>query len=198
MTDTTEYIDHIHFCPSCGEKYAKKGASSQRPFDCDSCGFGNHIKSFPTVSAIIPQKGSPHKVLIAKRAKEPHKGKYVTTGGFLDYGESWEIGIIREIREELGVDVEAVEVLTARNETYSRDGLIYPVVVTIFLTTPVEAKNLKVDKRENEEAIFVDIDEVLLGKYELAWQGEHKALEVYKQRHLIGLNSKKVKKLSFS
>ena len=53
-----------------------------------------------TVDAIIPYKG---KIVLIKRANEPFKGYYALPGGIVEYGESVEEALLREVEEETGL-----------------------------------------------------------------------------------------------
>lgn len=55
-----------------------------------------------TVDAIIPYKG---KIVLIKRANEPFKGYYALPGGIVEYGESVEDAVLREVEEETGLKV---------------------------------------------------------------------------------------------
>lgn len=67
----------------------------------------------PYVGAIgVVRKGK--KILMGKRVKEdPAKTKYGFPGGKVEAGESLEVALVRELREEVGLDVEAGEIITA-------------------------------------------------------------------------------------
>jgi 8-oxo-dGTP diphosphatase len=59
-----------------------------------------------TVDAlVIDDEG---RILIMERGTEPFKGRWVLPGGFVDPGETVEAACIREVREELGLDVRIV------------------------------------------------------------------------------------------
>jgi 8-oxo-dGTP diphosphatase len=53
-----------------------------------------------TVDAVIPYKG---KVVLVERTNEPFKGYYALPGGIVEYGESVEEALLREVREETGL-----------------------------------------------------------------------------------------------
>lgn len=53
-----------------------------------------------TVDAIIPYKG---RILLIKRKNEPYKDHYALPGGIVEYGETVEEALLREVEEEVGV-----------------------------------------------------------------------------------------------
>jgi 8-oxo-dGTP diphosphatase len=60
------------------------------------------------VGALIFNRG---KILLVERAKEPLKGYWSLPGGVLETGETLEQGVIREVREETGLEVKPLKVL---------------------------------------------------------------------------------------
>jgi 8-oxo-dGTP diphosphatase len=51
------------------------------------------------------------KILLVERGKEPLKGYWSLPGGALETGETLEQGIVREVREETGLEVAPVKVI---------------------------------------------------------------------------------------
>lgn len=58
------------------------------------------------MGALIFQDG---RLLIVERNQEPLKGYWSIPGGILETGETLEAGVQREVREETGLEVEALE-----------------------------------------------------------------------------------------
>ena len=60
------------------------------------------------VGAVVVDLG---RVLLVRRGREPLKGKWSLPGGMLELGESLLEGVVREVREETGLEVEPVELI---------------------------------------------------------------------------------------
>jgi 8-oxo-dGTP diphosphatase len=71
------------------------------------CGFVYYASSKPTACAICVD--DRRRVLLARRAHEPFKGRWDLPGGFLDEGEHPLDCLRRELREETGLEVEPLD-----------------------------------------------------------------------------------------
>ncbi len=61
-----------------------------------------YLRPAVTVDGIIFYKGN---LVLIKRGNEPYKGLYALPGGYVNYNESVEDAFLREMKEEIGVDV---------------------------------------------------------------------------------------------
>ena len=104
-------LDGWKLCPRCGNQLTHR----ESRVACDACGFVLYAHSAVTASA-LPVDGN--RVLLARRAIEPAKGKWDCVGGFLDEGEHPLDGLRRELREETGLDVEPLEFLGVWMDRY--------------------------------------------------------------------------------
>lgn len=83
---------------------------------CGSCGARYYANSAPTASGLcVDEEG---RVLLARRAVEPFRGRWDIPGGFLQEGEHPEDGLRRELREETGLEIEPVRFLGAWIDVY--------------------------------------------------------------------------------
>jgi ADP-ribose pyrophosphatase YjhB (NUDIX family) len=83
---------------------------------------GENRRSYPTrpylaVSAAIFHDG---RVLIVRRARPPAHGLYTLPGGGVELGETLEQAIIREVREETGLEIAPLALVGFR-EAIARD-----------------------------------------------------------------------------
>lgn len=109
----------FQYCPVCGSnKFEIHDFKSKH---CADCGFTYyHNSSTATVAFILNEK---NELLVCKRAKEPGKGTLDLTGGFVDMNESAEEGVIREVREETGLEVISTQYLFSIPNTYPFSGM---------------------------------------------------------------------------
>ncbi len=64
--------------------------------------FHPYLRPAVTVDGIIYYKG---KLVLIKRGNEPYKGLYALPGGYVSYNETVEDAFLREMKEEIGVDI---------------------------------------------------------------------------------------------
>ena len=57
-----------------------------------------------TVDAVIICKNNS--MVLIKRKKDPYKGLWALPGGFVEYGETVESAVLREVKEETGLEIE--------------------------------------------------------------------------------------------
>jgi len=91
------------YCPRCGARVERLAHSVGR---CVGCARPVYANSRPTAGVLIEREG---KILLVRRGSEPSRGRWDIPGGFLDEGEVPEDGARREIREELGLELGALE-----------------------------------------------------------------------------------------
>lgn len=94
---------------------------------CELCAFGNPK---PTATAVIIAEG---KLLVVKRHDEPFAGKWDFVGGYLAEGETPEMCLRREIKEELGLSSALTFIGSFTGEASYKD-YTYPIVSFTYLT----------------------------------------------------------------
>ncbi len=79
-------------------------------------------------SAFIFNKVMPTSVLLIKRESEPFLNKWSFPGGHLNFGESIDSGIKREILEELGYEIQKIPNLPYNIEEFIKIDRHYIVI----------------------------------------------------------------------
>ena len=130
-----EPIRHFKFCPSCGQPPAVEPAG--RSFHCPSCGFVYYFNPATAAAAFVVD--AEGRALLIRRAKDPAKGKLALPGGFVDVGETCEAALRRELREEVNVELTALEYLSSHPNFYPYKGVTYPVLDFFFVARARDA-----------------------------------------------------------
>ena len=74
------------------------------------------------------------KVLLIRRGKEPLRGRWVVPGGTVELGETLEEALVREMREETGLTIEPVELVTVFDRIQRESGkVVYHYVIADYL-----------------------------------------------------------------
>jgi len=118
-------------CPRCGADVAPEGGRVV----CPSCGFTAYAHSQPTACALVVDGG---RLLLARRAREPERGKWDLPGGFLEEGEHPLEALRRELREETGLEVEPLDFVGVWMDRYG-EGEAAPATLNLYWTARVLA-----------------------------------------------------------
>jgi 8-oxo-dGTP diphosphatase len=131
----------VAFCPSCGSPAPRIDDGVPT---CDRHGpQWALVRNAPCADVIVTNGDS---VLLARRAQEPYAGLWELPGGYQNRGEHPADAARREVREELGIEVELTELLGIYLDPY--DDTI--VQVTVFVGTPV-GDRVHLDRAEVSE-----------------------------------------------
>jgi 8-oxo-dGTP diphosphatase len=78
-----------------------------------------------------------NKILLEKRKNAPSKGKWTVPGGLVELGESMEQAVIREVKEETGLEVYEPRLVDAVNyiSLGERGAVRYHFVIVDYLVT---------------------------------------------------------------
>ncbi len=123
-----EVHQQFHYCPRCGSSEVE--FSLARRMDCSSCGLQFYLNVAAAVGVILYRKDQ---VLLTVRQKDPGKGMLDLPGGFVDVGERAEDAAIREIREELAIELSSVHFAGSSANVYVFGGVTYHTCDLFFL-----------------------------------------------------------------
>jgi 8-oxo-dGTP diphosphatase len=139
------------FCPRCGERLP-----GPPPIECSACAYALFVNPRPTATAIIVDDG---RILTLLRAREPQKGRWELPGGFSDGFEHPAETVVREVREELGVEIRLDEFVGMYLGAYEFQGEQLPVLDCFWLATIVGG-DLRVDPTEADDHAWTPVGEL--------------------------------------
>ncbi len=122
------FSEKFRFCPSCGSaSFVFHNVKSKR---CDICGFIYYLNPSAATAAFIRNEDGD--LLVCRRSHEPAKGTLDLPGGFIDYSETAEEGIAREVKEELGIDIDNLRYIFSLPNDYLYSDLNVPTMDLFF------------------------------------------------------------------
>ncbi len=126
------YPQHVfEFCPRCGSDGLR--SRDGRSFVCSGCGFEYFINQAAAVVALI--EDDRERLLMTRRGREPKIGTLDLPGGFVDVRETAEHALVREIREELNLEVTGFSYFGSFPNTYPYGGITYFTLDLAFVCT---------------------------------------------------------------
>ncbi|WP_405878305.1 NUDIX domain-containing protein [Streptomyces sp. NBC_01136] len=99
-------------CSSCGAPYGE--GISRWPRTCAACGTVAYRNPLPVAVALQPvydDRGTA--LVVITRTIAPARGGIALPGGFIDHREDWRHAVVRELKEETGIDAANREVRLA-------------------------------------------------------------------------------------
>lgn len=149
------------FCPSCASTHFT--FPDNRRFYCEDCGF-TYYHNIATAVAIVFT--FEDKVLFTVRNVDPDKGKWDLPGGFIDPNETAEEAACREIKEELGLNLQPfyLKYVTTSPNNYLYKNVPYKTM-DIFYECLLKSDQIKVEAEDEiRELIWVKRSEIDLNQ----------------------------------
>lgn len=105
-----------------------------------------------TSTAIIPFPDN--QILLIKRNTRPFVGYWALPGGRMDPGETIEQTIVREVKEETGLDVTIIRKIGEYIEKGIKDDVEYEYYPTCFVVAPISGEIKKQESEIREIRLF--------------------------------------------
>ncbi|MBT8472391.1 MAG: NUDIX hydrolase [Marinicaulis sp.] len=120
-------------------------------------------------------------ILLIKRGRAPFKGHWSIPGGGVDYGEKLRDAIVREVREETGVEIENLILLDVFEATPDLEGVELHTVMVDYIADWRKGEPVAAD--DALEAEFVPIETALA---RLSWDETRTAVAAAVERRSGG------------
>lgn len=130
--------DTFKYCPRCAA--AGLAVERQRLICCRHCGFTYYHNTAAAVAAIIEHDS---KILLTKRAKDPHAGLLDLPGGFVDFAETAEDALKREVREELNINIVELDYFTSAPNLYHYRDIDYRILDLLYICAAEDLSNIR-------------------------------------------------------
>ncbi len=171
-----DFQKKFRFCPVCGSKnFVRNNIKSKI---CNDCHFVYYINPSAATAAFIRNKKG--ELLVCRRANSPAKGTLDLTGGFIDFNETAEEGIKREIKEETNIDVKEVRYLFSIPNDYLFSDLNVPTM-DLFFEATVENNVAIIPCDDVSESFFISLEEINPEHFGL--KSIKKAIKIYLERN---------------
>jgi NAD+ diphosphatase len=151
----------VRFCSSCGSKTQPQASRHGRNRICtnEECKARFRPRLDPSVIVLVT-KGD--KCLLGRNKRWP-EGRYSTLAGFVEFGETLEECVLREMEEEAGVRCDRSTLRFVASQPW-----LFPRSLMVGYTVEAADDSLSVDPAELEDAQWFDKEYV---RAELARQG---------------------------
>lgn len=150
--------DRTHqFCGRCGAQLRTK--TTERAKECPQCGLLHFPRLAPAIIVLVEHG---RKLLLA-RSRHFLPGMYSVLAGFVEPGESLEEAVVREIKEEVGIDVKDIRY-------FGSQPWPFPHSLMIGFTATYTGGEISLEDSEIEDAGWFTVDNLptIPGKISIA------------------------------
>ena len=99
------------YCARCGRAVVTQELEGRARVVCPTCETIFYENPLPVAASVVLNQ--QREVLLVKRRRDPHRGKWCLPMGFAEIGETIAAAALRELREETGVEARVLRLLDA-------------------------------------------------------------------------------------
>jgi NAD+ diphosphatase len=138
--------DRTHqYCSRCGQPV--KARPNERSKECSACGF----LAFPRIAPAVIIRITRGREILLARGRHFATGMFSVIAGFVEPGETLEQAAVREIKEEVGLDV-------CNLRYFASQPWPFPHSLMLAFTAEYAGGEIQVDLDELEEAHWFSLD----------------------------------------
>ena len=150
--------DRTHrFCGWCGVPL--KSRTTERATECPQCGLLHFPRLAPAIIVLV-ERGNQ---LLLARSRHFMPGMYSVLAGFVEPGESLEEAVVREVKEEVGIEIKDINY-------FGSQPWPFPHSLMIGFTATYAGGEISIDDKEIEDAGWYTAEKLprLPGKISIA------------------------------
>lgn len=167
------------YCPQCGSKnFSPAGVKNYR---CSDCQFEYYFNPCGAVAGVVVDGAK--RILFTRRAFDPAAGTLDLPGGFIDFHETAEEALSRELQEELNLQIRTMRYFCSMPNRYEYAGFIYHTIDLFFICEPSNLHELEA-REEVSDFIFKRMEELDLN--EIGFDSIKRGLAELKKRIELG------------
>ncbi len=139
--------DSMKYCPECGDTLEVRRIDGLERSACAApeCGFVHWDNPIPVVAALIEYQG---RIVLARNSQWPN-GMFSLITGYLERNETAEEAVLREVKEELGLDSKVQEFIGCYSFVDKNQIILaHWVIATGELKTGTEISEVRLLSRE--------------------------------------------------
>ncbi len=140
--------EFFRFCPNCGKPIQ---LIKNKLIDCSFCGFHFYLNPIPTTAIILENKKG--EILFVKRKFPPKKDFWDLPGGFVEFKETAEEAVKREVKEEINLEIKNPNILGTYVGFYPYKGVNYQPLCLIFYQKISDDKIKKMQVNDDAKEI---------------------------------------------
>lgn len=167
-------MNHLKFCPKCGHESLLW--DGEKKWSCSNCDYSLFHNVAGAVAVIIKHK---NEILLTRRNQDPKKGKLDLAGGFVDSKESAEETCVRELREEMQieVDISQLKYLASLPNIYEYKNIVYNTLDLFYEYEVANKFEVQLELSEISETIWIKKSDLNLE--EIAFDSQKAFLKNY-------------------
>jgi NAD+ diphosphatase len=150
--------DRTHqFCSRCGIPLRTK--AGERAKECPRCGLLYFPRLAPAIIVLVEREGQ----LLLARSRHFMPGMYSVLAGFVEPGESLEEAVVREVKEEVGIEIQDIKY-------FGSQPWPFPHSLMMGFTATYAGGEISLDNKEIEDAGWYTADRLprIPGKISIA------------------------------
>lgn len=149
----------LKFCPKCGAETLLWGEGKK--WYCKGCDFVLYHNCAAAVAVLVTYRDE---IMFTVRNQEPSKGKLDLAGGFTDPDENAEETCVRELKEELNIEIDSKKLrfIVSIPNIYMYKGIRYNTLDMFFEYQVEEKFEVVLAKDEISDVIWIKRSEIVL------------------------------------